>query len=59
MQPLHLENIALLLSFQNVHIKVPRKRIPVTGINLDLDRIRFDAADRGRTDLGQHGHRYG
>ena len=28
MQPLHLENIALLLSLQTVHIKVPRMPYP-------------------------------
>jgi hypothetical protein len=29
-------------------------RVAVPGVDLDLDRIRFDAIHRRRTDLGQH-----
>ncbi|HSA11566.1 MAG TPA: hypothetical protein P5205_14460 [Candidatus Paceibacterota bacterium] len=35
------------------------ERVAVAGIDFHLDRIRFDAADRGGADLGQHPHRYG
>ena len=33
--------------------------ISITGVDFHFDRIGFDAANSGRTDLGQHGHRYG
>ena len=34
------------------------QRISITGVDFHFDRIRFDAADGGGTDLGQHGHCY-
>ncbi len=33
-------------------------RIPIARVHFDLDRIRFDSVDRGRTDLCQHESSY-
>jgi hypothetical protein len=46
-----------IAGFLNRHIRKPNdndQRISVTGVDFHLDRIRFDAADRGGTNLGQH-----
>ena len=31
-----------------------QRLIPIPSVYLHLDRIRLDAIDRGRTDLGRH-----